>query len=535
MCLAQMARRFVRPSVALTLLLTGCVALIHHEDQQTFDSDAATKVFSAAYSTIQDKYIEPITSRKIAEHGLKGLSTLDAAIDARVDERLVHLTLPDGATVALPAPADDDAQQWAVITANAIAIARAHSKALNERGSEDIYQAVFKASLAGFDRFSRYLPAAAARSARASRDGYGGIGVMLHFDPGRVLIDSVLPNSPAAKAGLKAGDRIVQIDQDKVATMEEATVIDRLRGRVNSQVNLTVQRGDELDPFRVAITRTHIVNPTVELTRRGNVAVIKLSGFNQGTSRDLARALDQAKKEMGDSLRGIVLDMRGNPGGLLDQAVAVSDMFLSSGRIVSTQGRHPHSLQAYDANKRDASFSLPMVVLVNGRSASAAEIVAAALQDDGRAVIVGSNTYGKGTVQNLSPLPNDGELVLTWSYYRAPSGYSLHNLGILPNVCTSGFTGTPEEALDHLNPLWARLPILMAAWRASSPSESKNLDTMRESCPRSSQVRDLDIEVASRLINDPILYRRALQSTGSTVVAGPPNEAPPSNAASVRR
>jgi carboxyl-terminal processing protease len=180
-------------------------------------------------------------------------------------------------------------------------------------------------------------------------------------------------------------------------------------------------------------------------------------------------------------------------------------------------------VQVYDASGKDHPLNLPMVVLVNGRSASAAEIVAAALQDDGRAVIIGSNTFGKGTVQNLSPLPNEGELVLTWSYYHAPSGYSLHNLGVLPNVCTSGFKGTPDEALDQLNPLWARLPILMAAWRDSSPTEGAKLDTMRENCPRSNEVRDLEIDVASRLIADPTLYRRALQSTGSTVLAGPPH------------
>lgn len=271
----------------------------------------------------------------------------------------------------------------------------------------------------------------------------------------------------------------------------------------------------------MAISRALIVTPTVELSRRGDVAVIKLSGFNQGTARGMARALDQAEKDIGADLKGVVLDMRDNPGGLLDQAISVADLFLSSGRIVSTKGRHAHSMQVYDATGQDRSFKLPMVVLVNGRSASAAEIVAAALQDDSRAVIVGSNSYGKGTVQNLSPLPNDGELVLTWSYYHAPSGYSLHNLGVLPNVCTSGFRGTPEEALDRSNPEWARLPLLMAAWRASAPTEGAKLDTMRANCPRSNEVRELELDVAFRLIHDQALYGRALQSTGSTVVAGP--------------
>ncbi len=520
-CLADLVRRIVRPSLASAFLLTGCVALVHQDERTAFDGEAATKVFAAGYSTIHDKYIEPVSSRKIAASGLAGLSTIDAAVTVRVADGIVHLTLPDGVTADLTAPAEDDAQKWAATTAAAISVARTHSKPLGAAGSEELYQAVFRASLAEFDRFSRYLPATAARSARATRDGYGGIGVMLNFESGRVTVDTIIPESPADRAGLKTGDVLVRIDRLETASMAESEVVDRLRGRINSQVNLTVLRTGEQEPLAIALNRALIINPTVELEKHGNIALIKLSGFNQGTTRNLAHALEQTRKDMGDSLKGIVLDMRDNPGGLLDQAVSVSDLFLQSGRIVSTQGRHAHSVQVYDATGHDQSFNLPMVVLVNGRSASAAEIVAAALQDDGRAVVVGSNTYGKGTVQNLSPLPNGGELVLTWSLYHAPSGYSLHNLGVLPNVCTSGFRGKPDEALDQLSPVWARLPMLMAAWRASSPGEGPKLDTMRENCPRSNDVREFEVEVASRLIENPALYRRALQSTGSTVVAGP--------------
>lgn len=520
-CAAHVVQRIVRPSLALAFLLTGCVALVHQDDRTTFDSESATKVFTAGYSTIQDKYIEPVSSRKIAASGLTGLSTIDAAVNVRVTDAAVHLTLPDGITADLTAPAEDDAQKWAATTAAAISLARSHSKPLGAASSEDIYQAVFKASLAPFDRFSRYLPATAARSARATRDGYGGIGVMLNFDSGRVTVDSIVPESPADRAGLKSGDLLVRIDRRETAAMAETEVVERLRGRINSQVNLTLLRDGRREPLAVAVNRALIINPTVELNEHGSIAVIKLSGFNQDTTREMARALTQARKDMGDGLKGLVLDMRDNPGGLLDQAVGVSDLFLQSGRIVSTKGRHVNSVQVYDATGHDQSSNLPMVVLVNGRSASAAEIVAAALQDDGRAVVVGSNSYGKGTVQNLTALPNDGELVLTWSVYHAPSGYSLHNLGVLPNVCTSGFRGKPDEVLDQLNPVWARLPMLMAAWRASAPGEVPKLDTMRENCPRSNDVREFEVDVASRLIENPALYRRALQSTGSTLVASP--------------
>lgn len=518
---ARRARRVSRPALALMLFLTGCAGHVHQGQSRAFDRDAATKVFATGYAVIQDKYIEPITSGKIAAAGLTGLTTIDSGVTIQVRDGVIHISLPDGATADIPAPADEDARQWAAATTGAIAIARGHSKLIRERSSEDLYQAVFKSSLKGFDRFSRYLGAAAARDERAKREGYGGIGVVLHFDSDRVLVDGVMPESPAAHAGLKPGDILVRIDSAEVAAMEKTEVADRLRGRVDSKVSLTLLRSDVSEPTTLALKRAHIVNPTVELEKRGHVAVIHISGFNQATSASVSKALDQAYTDMGQNLKGFVLDMRDNPGGLLDQAIAVSDQFLTSGRIVSTKGRHANSLQIYDASQRDRSHKLPVVVLVNGRSASAAEIVAAALQDDGRAVVVGSNTYGKGTVQNLSPLPNNGELVLTWSYYHAPSGYALHNLGILPNVCTSGFKGHAEGVLDQLSPAWARLPLLMAAWRVSLPNEGAKLDSMRESCPRSNEVRDLEVEVASHLIADPVLYRRALQSTGSTVIAGP--------------
>lgn len=217
--LARIARRIARPSLTLTLFLTGCVALVQHDDRQAFDNDTAAKVFAAGYSTIQDKYINPVSSRHIAANGLSGLTSIDANLTVAVDEKAVHLLLPDGAAVELPAPADGDAQSWGAATANAIAVARIHSKAMSERSSEELYQAVFKASLVDFDRFSRYLPATQARSARASRDGYGGIGVLLHFEAGLVQIDSVMPESPAAKAGLKKGDTITQIDHVEIAHM----------------------------------------------------------------------------------------------------------------------------------------------------------------------------------------------------------------------------------------------------------------------------------------------------------------------------
>jgi carboxyl-terminal processing protease len=467
---------------------------------------------------IQDKFLEPVTAEQMAMAGLDGLEKIDQAVAFELHGDKVHVVLPHHRDVDLLAPPATNINGWAHLTTLAIDLARGESPALAAASTEDIYQTVFKSALGTLDRYSRYTTAASARNARASRDGYGGIGIRLKYvQPGDVQVEAVMPDTPAARADLRAGDRILRIDEASVDQLEEHDVVERLRGRVASQVKLTLARDEQPQPFEVAISRALIFNPTVEYVPQGSAAVIKLMSFNQSTTRNLTRAIDRARREMGSELKGIVLDMRDNPGGLLDQAVAVSDLFLASGRIVSTRGRHPDSMQVYDAAGRDITNGLPLVVLVNGQSASAAEIVAAALQDRGRAAVVGSNSFGKGTVQNISRLPNDGEMVLTWSRFHAPSGYAIANLGVLPNICTSVPGVSADNLLDALNPMWAKTPILLTSWRLAALRDDNQLETLRDNCPRTKASPEVDLTVAERLIDDPVLYRRAMQSNGTTV------------------
>jgi carboxyl-terminal processing protease len=217
-------------------------------------------------------------------------------------------------------------------------------------------------------------------------------------------------------------------------------------------------------------------------------------------------------------LKGIVLDLRGNPGGLLDQAVAVADAFLRKGPIVSTRGRHPESVQRFSATGRDLANGMPMVVLINGRSASAAEIVAAALQDRGRAVLVGSNSYGKGTVQNITRLPNEGELILTWSRFYAPSGYALDSLGILPNICTSTLKAAPgpdlrQRMLESIGP--ATNVLIM--WRTLTGHDKARRTALRGKCPKHSETPEIDIKIAREILEDRRLYARTLDMSAPRV------------------
>ena len=193
---------------------------------------------------------------------------------------------------------------------------------------------------------------------------------------------------------------------------------------------------------------------------------------------------------MGASPKGLVLDLRGNPGGLLKQSIEVADLFLTQGQIVRTHGRHPDSEQRYEAGGEDIAHGLPLVVLVDGKSASAAEIIAAALQDHGRAVVIGTSSFGKGTVQTVIRLPNDGEITLTWSRLVTPSGYVLHGLGVMPDIFTSGAAGNVRK-------------------------EKQGRD-LRAACPAERRRKALEIEVARRLLSDRALYGRALDLTAAT-------------------
>jgi carboxyl-terminal processing protease len=264
------------------------------------------------------------------------------------------------------------------------------------------------------------------------------------------------------------------------------------------------------------VTRALVVPQTVEYHIEQNVGYVRVSNFNQGTARSLREKLKLARRQLGDHLLGYVLDLRGNPGGLLDQGVEVADLFVREGQILTTHGRHPDSHQVFDAASDDLADGLPVVVLLDGGSASASEIVAAALQDAERAVLVGSNTFGKGTVQTVLRLPNEGELTLTWANFLAPSGYGLNSLGVMPNLCTSGDVASIDDVLARLQrgefPLRHYGADIIAGQR--NPAQ---LAVLRENCPRRDGEPELDMQVAHALLEDSSLYERALHTMTDTL------------------
>jgi carboxyl-terminal processing protease len=297
---------------------------------------------------------------------------------------------------------------------------------------------------------------------------------------------------------------------------EKGEITRRLRGPVDSRVDVTVARVGAPKPVPISLKRAFIVVPTVEETREDDIAIFKVSGFNHSTAQQLADQIVGARKEMGQRLRGIVLDLRGNPGGLLDQSVSVADLFIGSGPIVSTRGRNPASLQYFRAAPDDVAAGLPIVALINGGSASAAEIVAAALQDTARAVVVGSTSYGKGTVQTVLRLPNDGELTITWAKLVSPGGYLLNEHGVVPTVCTSGLGASDADIARALK------RGLEASLQRAGLDDSAWTE-LRKTCPaKNEEPREVEMRVAKRLLTDRNLYARALHPRPPSVASTRP-------------
>jgi carboxyl-terminal processing protease len=315
-----------------------------------------------------------------------------------------------------------------------------------------------------------------------------------------------MQDGPGARAGFKPDDLITHVDGKAVTGIDPETIHQHLRGSIGSRIAVTVVRPGGIQ--MVTLTRALIVPETVGFERRGSVAHIRLYSFNQETTRTLRAAVKRAKNEIGPELAGIVLDLRDNPGGLLDQAIGVADLFMESGRIITTRGRHPHSHQNFDATKGDIAYGLPVVVLVNGNSASASEIVAAALQDSGRAVVAGTISYGKGMIQTVIRMPNQGELTLTSAQVLAPSGYSIHRVGVLPSVCTAGDSAADRILAALKDGTISPLPIALR--NSARPEDMPVLVRLRSGCPARKTDEPVDLDVAVKLIENTALYRQAL-------------------------
>jgi carboxyl-terminal processing protease len=312
---------------------------------------------------------------------------------------------------------------------------KVRSNYVDEVNDDTLIEGAINGMLTALDPHSNYLNAKNFNDMKVQTRGeFGGLGIEVSMENGLIKVVSPIDDTPAARAGLKPGDLITHLDGAPIQGLTLPEAVEKMRGPENSEVTLRIRR-EGRDPFDVKLVRAKIKIQSVRShLENGNIGYVRITSFNEQTDVGLNNAMKNLKQQAGNKLSGVILDLRNNPGGLLDQAVAVSDAFLEKGEIVSTRGRRADDAQRYNARPGDVANGLPMVVLINGGSASASEIVAGALQDHHRAILLGTRSFGKGSVQTIIPLPGHGAMRLTTARYYTPSGRSIQARGIDPDI-----------------------------------------------------------------------------------------------------
>ncbi len=313
---------------------------------------------------------------------------------------------------------------------------RVRNEYVENVSDQQLIEYAINGMLSELDPHSGYLDSTKLRDMQVQTKGeFGGLGIEVTMENGLVKVVSPIDDTPAAEAGIEAGDFITHIDGDAVMGLSLSEAVEKMRGPIDSSIDLRILRENRPEPFEVSLNRAVIkISPVRAELEGDDIGYVRVTSFNEQTNDALREKVEELGNEAEGKLRGFVLDLRNNPGGLLDQAVAVSDSFLDQGEIVSTRGRHADNVQRYNARKGDIAAGLPVVVLINGGSASASEIVAGALQDQRRAIVMGTQSFGKGSVQTIMPVGNQGAIRLTTARYYTPSGTSIQAKGITPDI-----------------------------------------------------------------------------------------------------
>lgn len=300
---------------------------------------------------------------------------------------------------------------------------------------KDLIEAAVNGMLSSLDPHSTYLNADNFKDIQVDTRGeFGGLGIEVTQENGFVRVISPIFDTPAERAGLKPGDFITHLDGQAVRGLSLTEAVEKMRGPVDTDITLTIVRKGETAPFDITVTRDVIKIQSVRFRTEGNVGYVRITTFNEQTDAGLKRALRELTRQLDGKMDGVVMDLRNNPGGLLDQAITVADAFLEKGEIVSTRARNPQDASRHNARAGDLINGLPLVVLINDGSASASEIVAGALQDHRRAIVVGTRSFGKGSVQTIIPMQSAVALKLTTARYYTPSGRSIQEVGITPDI-----------------------------------------------------------------------------------------------------
>jgi len=501
----------VRLALALFFLLTASSAMAEPVAGGNLPHFLLADVFGTALAFMAPRTLDPTPVADLTVWGLHGLTAIDPSLTSVATADGVSLIGPQGTILSLPAPAPDDAAGWGQTAASLAEAASSVSPQVREAGTTGVIRSFFEELFNHLDPYSRYVSPDHASSDRAQRGGSGGVGITLTSSGRGLSVSDVAPGSPADLAGVQLGDLVQVVDGRTTRGRTPDEVDDWLSGDVGTDAEI-VLRHPGGPSATIDLERVLVPPITVLAKRDGDLEVITITGFSADTAARLSNAVSELMNQnpARDPAQGLVLDLRDNRGGLLRQASEVANVFLTSGIIVSTQGRAPQANHVFAATPEDLSNGMKLVVLVDGRTASAAEIVAASIADNRRGVVVGSATLGKGLVQTILPLPDGGELFVTWSRVVAPRGWPLQGLGVLPQVCTSNGDNALDQQLTALANGSQPMAAALANSRAArAPVPSVQLLELRAPCP-AAEASDRDLSAAHWLIEHPEAYQTAL-------------------------
>ena len=391
---------------------------------------------------------------------------------------------------------------------------RVQEQYVEEITDKELIESAISGMLQSLDPHSSYLSPESYKDMQVKTKGtFGGLGIEITMEGGFVKVVSPIDDTPAANAGIQPGDLIVGINGESIKGLSINEAVSRLRGPVKSKITITVVRGQK-DPFDVEIIRDVIKIRSVKHEIINNIGYVRLTTFSNTTTTGMEKSINEIKKELGDKFQGLILDLRNNPGGLLDQSISVTDTFLNQGAIVSTQGRKADDTSRVFAKKGDIINGKPLIVLINSGSASASEIVAGALKDHARAIIVGTRSFGKGSVQSIIPLPGNGAMRLTTARYYTPSGVSIQAKGIEPDIkVEAGITELKKEELER-----GREENLRGALDKKDSTTKTKDNKKSEITPSEKLLQDNQISRAVDLIKGINLFSNKVKKTSTAFI-----------------
>ncbi|QDH25928.1 PDZ domain-containing protein [Neokomagataea tanensis] len=501
----------------------------------SFPTNDTRDVLIAALRFLIPRTLESHSAHDFSVWGLDGLTAIDPSITIQEDPAPqphgasnteksapeMALSVLRGQTILFQRviPAENNIQAWAALVADALHAGWHASEAIQQNGADALLQSFFDELFNHLDPYSRYLAPSFANNDRQKRVGHdGSIGVTLENSGHNVVISAINANGPAWEAGLDIGQRILSVDGHSTRSQPAEHIQTLLEGDTGTDVAL-VTSGSGRNHNSVTLTRASVPPETVFLSHSGRYPVLKITSFSSETAEEMSQYLSQLlppddditpHKGHSHSIPGLILDLRGDRGGVVQQAVTTAALFLDHGIAVTTHGRYPQANHIWAVQGGDMTQGAPIVILVDGQTASASEILASALADHRRAVVVGSETLGKGLTQVIGQMPNGGELFVTWSRNQAPLGWPLQGLGVMPQICTSlGGTSLDDQikALEHGHSLMENALHTARATRA--PVSVSKILSIRNQCP-AALGSDNDMEIAAAVLGSPQLYSTAL-------------------------